>query len=142
MYNVVSLDDTAIIKEMISHFKTFLATADGIDKIIARTRLALNLRAEDVIAGYAENNASTTEFTALMQDVNTTADEFAEMLRKRTSPEEDFFFGFHAAPDASIGHLHMHALLAPSEFRRYSTGAHDWKTIPAEAVIEVIDQER
>ena len=142
MYNVVSLNDTAIIKEMMSHFKTFLARADAIDKIIARTRLALNLRADEVFAGYAKNNTSPTEFTALMQDVNTTADKFAEMLRERTLREEDFFFGFHAAPDASIGHLHMHTLLAPSEFRRYSTAAHDWKTIPAQAVIEVIDQER
>ena len=143
VYNVVSLDDTEIIKEMISHFKKFLAQADAVDKFIARTRLAVDLRAEEVIEGYKTNTETATrrteEFIAVMQDVNKAADELAERLRKRKLHEEDFFFGFHAAPDASIGHLHMHVLLAPSEFRKYSTAAHDWKTIPTAAVIEVID---
>jgi len=146
VYNIVSLEDTGIIKEMILHFKAFWARADSIDKSIARTRVAVDLRAEEVIAGYEENAETAAQrgekFKRVMQDVNKTADELARKLREQKLYEEDFFLGFHAAPDASVGHLHMHVLLAPSEFRKYSTMAHDWKTIPAQAVIEVIDQEK
>jgi hypothetical protein len=146
VYNVVSVDDTELIKEMISHFKKFWARADSIEKSIARTRLAVDLRAEEVINGY-ERNAETAaertrEFNGVMQDVNKAADELEKKLRERKLDEEDFFLGFHAAPDASVGHLHMHVLLALSEFREYSTVKHDWKTIPAQAVMEVIDQEK
>jgi hypothetical protein len=87
-------------------------------------------------------SATKNSFNRVMQDVNKTADELARKLREQKLYEEDFFFSFHAAPDASVGHLHMHILLALSEFCKYSTMAHDWKTIPAQAVIEVIDQEK
>lgn len=54
LYNVVSLNDTVIVEEMISHFKTFLTKADAINIIISHTRQALNLHADELITTYAK----------------------------------------------------------------------------------------
>ena len=48
----------------------------------------------------------------------------------------DFEFGFHAWPDSSVGHLHMHVFPKRASLRQFSTKAHDWKTIPLESVLE------
>ncbi|KAJ8456635.1 hypothetical protein ONZ45_g18645 [Pleurotus djamor] len=71
--------------------------------------------------------------------------------QSKTAPLR-FAFAFHAHPFASVGHIHMHVILesGPSSqpggaasrgagegdaarfnFKRYSTGAHDWKSIRA-----------
>ena len=75
-----------------------------------------------------------------MIDVQRSSDEFAK--RMNTLEISDFVFGFHPAPHASIGHLHMHVLAAPVEFCHCSTDAHDWKTVPAKAVVEVLQEEK
>jgi hypothetical protein len=128
---------------MISHFKKFWASPDSIRKSIDRIQLAIDLRAQEVINGFRKSPETeaqrTADFIAIMVDVQTSADDFGKKLGSLTI--EDFVFAFHPAPDASVGHLHMHVVSAPSEFRRYSTGVHDWKTIPASAVMEVIRAE-
>jgi len=143
VYNAVALNDVKIIEEMTLHFKNFWASNGSAQKSIDRINLALRIRAEDVLKGYKakpETEAQRTEeFNSIMIDIRAAADGFAQKLLRGDVKQDDFFFGFHAAPDAGIAHLHMHVLLAPSEFRKYSTDKHDWKTIPVEAVIEVIE---
>ena len=51
--------------------------------------------------------------------------------------EADFVFAFHAFPDCSVGHLHMHVFPRGGWLRRFSGKRHDWKTIPLEAILEV-----
>lgn len=144
VYNVVAVDDTSIIQEMISHFRTFWDGGRGAPKFIEVINASLDRREKAVLEGYKANpdtvDKRTEEFEKVMVTIRRDAAAFAQKLPKVKFTE--FLFGFHAAPDASIGHLHMHALLAPSEFRKYSTGAHDWKTIPAQAAMAVIKREK
>jgi hypothetical protein len=140
VYNIVALESTDLIEEMISHFRKFWATPGSIQKAIDRIQLAIDIRAQEVIKVFMKNSETAakriTEFRGIMADVQKSADEFARKLNDLRM--EDIIFAFHPAPHASIGHLHMHVLSAPKEFRRYSTGVHDWKTIPAPAVMEVL----
>ena len=73
---------------------------------------------------------------ALNDDFNSMAQSF-ERLKVG-----DFQFGFHAFPDNSVGHLHMHVFPRQSELRKWSTRTHDWKTIPIEAVLEVEEEDQ
>lgn len=129
---------------MISHFKAFWADPSSIQKSINRIKLAVKLRSQEVTDSFSKNPETSTErmteFKDIMEDVYKSTDDLAVKLHSLMI--DDFVFGFHAAPDASVGHLHMHVLSAPSEFRRYSTMAHDWKTIPANAVMDVIRAEQ
>lgn len=74
-----------------------------------------------------------------MTEVQSFIDESSIKLRSLTP--DDFLFAVHPAPNITIGHLHMHVLVKPVEFRRWSTLVHDWKTIPVKAAIEVINEE-
>ena len=140
VYNAVSLDDTSIIEEMISHFKKFWSTPKAAQKCADRIEISVEAREKEVLISLSDNPTKTEEFQAVMKDVRQSSKEFSEMLQKLTA--EDFFFGFHAMPDASVGHLHMHVISTPVEMRKYSTDSHDWKTIPAKAVMEVIQGEK
>lgn len=143
MYNIVSLEKIDVVEEMISHFKRFWAEAGSIEKCIDQIKEAIDSREQEVIQGFhkdADPETRTAQFRKITVEVQKSADDFAAKLR--TLPAQDFIFGFHPAPYASVGHLHMHVLAAPPDFRRYSTGAHDWKTVPAEAVMEAIIGER
>jgi Scavenger mRNA decapping enzyme C-term binding len=131
---------------MIDHFRAFWdsETSDSIQKCIDRSNLAVDERYEVVINGILKENAhNATErvaaFDRVMEAVRETGWEFANAIRELKSG--DFVFGFHPHPEHSIGHLHMHVLPASSKFRTYSTKAHDSKTIPADVVVEVINEE-
>ncbi|KAF9064645.1 hypothetical protein BDP27DRAFT_134456 [Rhodocollybia butyracea] len=137
VYNIVSLTDSAIIHEMISHFKTFWAQPGAAQKCIDRINLAVTEHVDQVLAHLDHEQKSM--FNEVVKDVRKYADECSVPLR--TLNAEDFVFGFHAMPDSSVGHLHMHVLPLSETFRRFSTDAHDVKTIPARAVIEVLDAE-
>jgi hypothetical protein len=129
---------------MISHFKKFWNGGRSAPKFIERINEAVDRRAKAVFDGYKSNPDTvarrTEEFEKVMVTVREDADAFAKQLAD--VKDNQFFFGFHAHPDTSVGHLHMHVLLGQSKFRTYSTGVHDWKTIPAQAVITVIRREK
>lgn len=144
VYNIVALQDTEIIEEMIRHFQQFWITPGAIQKCIDRIQLAVNIRKAEIVQELQRNTETMTgkmdELDRVMKDVQ----DYVEICSRKlaTLRAEDFIFGFHAAPDASVGHLHMHVLPGPQELRQYSTHAHDWKTIPAKAVVEVIQAEK
>ncbi|KAF9467191.1 hypothetical protein BDZ94DRAFT_1249815 [Collybia nuda] len=144
VYNIVSVDDTNVIQEMISHFESAWNDGQGAPKFIEAIDEALDRRAKAVLEGYKAEPSTvdkrTEEFEKIMITVREDAATFAQKLVN--VKHSDFVHGFHAAPDASIGHLHMHVILAPSEFRIHSTGEHDWKTIPARAAMAVIRWEK
>jgi hypothetical protein len=144
VYNIVSLENTDLIQEMISHFCSFWSTPLAAQLSIQRIQHSVDSRAKHVLqvlddAHPASSPELIKEFNALMIQVQKSTDELAAKLH--TLKIEDFVFGFHPAPDASIGHLHMHVLPAPVEFRHFSTDVHDWKTVPTKAVMEVIREE-
>ncbi|KAG6906204.1 hypothetical protein DXG01_015243 [Tephrocybe rancida] len=147
VYNVVSLDDISLIEEMISHFGRFWSQPDAVQQTARRIQHAVDLRTSEVIKGLEDMQDQTmaatvsAEYEVMMQDIirKSTNDM---LCRLETLNTNDFIFGFHATPHASVGHLHMHVLAAGTDFRRYSTDAHDWKTIPATAVMQVIHEEK
>ncbi|KAG6817564.1 hypothetical protein H0H87_006941 [Tephrocybe sp. NHM501043] len=147
VYNAVSLDDPTLIEEMITHFKRFWSQPDAVHRTARGIQHAVDLRTSEVAKGLENMQVPTmavtasAEFKVLMQDsVQKSTNEL--LFKLGALNVNDFFFGFHATPHASVGHLHMHVLAADTEFRRYSTGVHDWKTIPAAAVMEVIREEK
>jgi hypothetical protein len=135
VYNAVSLTDSAIIHEMISHFKNFWTQPGAAQKCIDRINLAVQEQADQVLAHL--DDKQTSSFNEVLKDVRKYAEECSVQLR--TLSAEDFVFGFHAMPEASVGHLHMHVLPLSEKFRQHSTYVHDVKTIPARAVIEVLE---
>jgi hypothetical protein len=143
VYNIVSLENTELIQEMISHFHSFWSTPHAVQLSIERIQHSVDSRTNHVLKALDEAHPPSPElikeFNALMIPVQKSTDELAAKLH--TLKIEDFVFGFHPAPDASIGHLHMHVLPAPVEFRQFSTDVHDWKTVPTKAVMEVIHEE-
>ncbi|TFK33367.1 hypothetical protein BDQ12DRAFT_738796 [Crucibulum laeve] len=145
VYNIVCLDNAQIVEEMILHFKSFWKAPGSIEKIIKCIQLGVDTREKAVISNFQESkDQGATDFDQIMKEVRRDGLQLAEELRRRQCSEklEDLIlFGFHPAPLASVGHLHMHVLLAPVEFRRFSTGVHDHKTVPAQAVIEVLKEE-
>lgn len=129
---------------MITHFRDFWNHGQNAQKFIEVINAAIDRREKAVLDGYRAEPATfekrQKDFEKVMVNVREDAAGFAQKLSKVNF--DDFFFGFHAAPDASIGHLHMHVILAPQEFRTTSTGEHDWKTIPAQAAMAVITREK
>lgn len=133
IFNIVDPDAVANnadpVKEMREHFKTYW-NEDGKDGIISRIRLA--------VEGQNQNLASKKETSALYlqlesviwKDFHRLSEEF------RALGADDFVFGFHAYPDNSIGHLHMHVFPVKESLREFSTRRHDWKTISLECVLK------
>jgi len=144
VYNAVALDDTAIIKEMIVHFRDFWSRPESINKVTGWLKIAVERRASAVRASL-ESHApdKMDEFDAVMKEVFASSEKFANDLHLQHHPADDktFLLGFHPAPEASIGYLHMHVILMHPEFRQFSTEVHDWKTVPAQAVIEAIEED-
>jgi hypothetical protein len=144
VYNAVALDETTIVKEMIVHFRDFWSRPESIDKVIGWLKIAVERRASAVrtsLESHAPDRMG--EFDAVMKEVFASSEKFANDLHLQHHPADDkaFLLGFHPAPEASIGHLHMHVVLMHPEFRQFSTEVHDWKTVPAQAVIEAIEGE-
>jgi hypothetical protein len=144
VYNAVALDDTTIVKEMIVHFRDFWSRPESITKFIGWLKIAVERRASAVrtsLESHAPDKMG--EFDAVMKEVFASSEKFANDLHLQHHPADDkeFLLGFHPAPGASIGHLHMHVILMHPEFRQFSTEVHDWKTVPAQAVIDAIEEE-
>jgi hypothetical protein len=134
VFNIVDPDavanDAALLKEMKQHFIQCW-NGDGKDKIISRVRLAVESQNEK-LASKKETSAQCRQLQSMVwRDFQRLADEF------RTLRADDFVFGFHAYPDNSVGHLHMHVFPVKKSFREFSTRRHDWKTISLECVLKV-----
>ena len=129
---------------MIGHFRRFWSTPESADKITKCLESAVQRRSKAAREALASHKPDLLEdFDAAMKEVEASAQVLAAKLREYRASQDDkiLFFGFHPAPDASVAHLHMHTLLVSDEFRQFSTRKHDWKTIPAQAVIDVIHEE-
>jgi hypothetical protein len=130
---------------MIAHFHHFWSSPDSADKIIRWLNTAVERRANIVRDALISSKPDLVdEFDTTMKEVHASAEQYASQLRQCQKLDVDklFLFGLHPAPEATIAHLHLHVILISDEFRNLSTKIHDWKTVPAHAVIDVIRDER
>ena len=144
VYNAVALDDTAIIKEMIVHFRDFWNRPESINKVAEWLKIAVERHASAIRASLEFHAPEKIdEFDAVMKEVFASSEKFANDLHLQHCPADDktFLLGFHPAPEASIGYLHMHVILMHPKFRQFSTEVHDWKMVPVQAVIEAIEED-
>ncbi|TFK55910.1 hypothetical protein OE88DRAFT_677021 [Heliocybe sulcata] len=140
VYNAVCLEDPIILEEMQSHFSKFWESPGAYEKCMDRLTSATESRASAIRESLRQDQSRLATFDSLMQDVRTFKEECSAKLRQLCL--DDFVFGVHPAPHASVGHLHMHVLVAQVAFRRWSTSVHDWKTVPVKAVVEAIAEEK
>ncbi|KAK4695067.1 hypothetical protein P7C71_g2618, partial [Lecanoromycetidae sp. Uapishka_2] len=140
VFNVIDPDatanDSALLKEMKEHFIDFWKDENGIPKLLRRTKSAFD----------DQNNKLATKKSTLdkyykskpqwISDYESLAKQF------QNCKPTDFEFAFHAHPDNSVGHLHMHVFPRNSNLREFSSKQHDWKTIPLAAVLEVEDEDK
>lgn len=115
---------------MKAHFITFWETG-GTPKLLKRVRSAF----DDQNSKLEANDKTLSSFRSLLPTLKADFENLAESFTKLKP--KDFEFGFHAFPDNSVGHLHMHIFPKKSFLRRFSTRQHDWKTIPLDAVLKV-----
>ncbi|KAI0594902.1 hypothetical protein F4775DRAFT_595789 [Biscogniauxia sp. FL1348] len=115
--DVDDVDDVAIIDEMVGLFRAAWARLPVRKAVVEHQYAAIQRRQEE-----APDDRAHAEALRHWRE-----------LRRLVLVEEklgfdDFAFGLHLWPDHSVGHLHMHVLAAPFEFRKYSTSVHDAKT--------------
>lgn len=134
VFNVVDPDavtnDADLLKEMREHFKKYW-NEDGKEKIISRIELAVEGQNEKLASKKETSEEYRHLQTIVWNDFQTLSEEF------RALGADDFVFGFHAYPDNSIGHLHMHVFPIKESLRKFSTRRHDKKTISLECVLKV-----
>ncbi|KAF9492947.1 hypothetical protein BDN71DRAFT_1163577 [Pleurotus eryngii] len=145
VYNAVSHLNPDLITEMKTHFWDFWVRDDSINKINRAIHDAMERRYAEVADAYQRNDNSTAprrlaHLDAVMEECRISAVNFANTLRA-TRNSVDVVYGFHSHPHHSVGHLHMHVLLADPLFRTNSTLAHDRKTLSFEAVEHVLGAE-
>ncbi|KAL8798802.1 MAG: hypothetical protein Q9182_006374 [Xanthomendoza sp. 2 TL-2023] len=134
VFNVVDPDATAndcsLLKEMYSHFTSFLSSDGGKETLLRRARQAL--LTQDAKLLESNDSAYTTAVrNAVFADFAASSSEFMKL------EPEDFIYGFHVFPDNSIGHLHMHVFPSRDSLRQWSTKSYDHKTVPLQAILEV-----
>lgn len=134
IFNIVdpeaATNNGVLLKEMRAHFISFW-NSGGIPKLLKRVRSAF----DDQNVKLGNNSKTPDPYRNLLAVLESDFDEMAAIFRKLKP--QDFEFAFHAFPDNSVGHLHMHVFPKASFLRRFSTKQHDWKTIPIEVVLEV-----
>ena len=139
IFNIVDPDATAkdasAIRELRDHFKTFWRNG-GSPKIVQRARASF----DDQNAKLAAKKSTQHLYYQLLPILEADFERLSRMYGQLGV--HDLEFAFHAFPDASVGHLHMHVFPKLSELRKFSTRHHDWKTIPIEAVLEVEEEDR
>ncbi|KAI1766978.1 hypothetical protein GGR53DRAFT_175020 [Hypoxylon sp. FL1150] len=124
IYNGVSLDgsNVSIIDEMIDLFTRNWPKPEFQEAVLQHqeARIEAQNEAEPNPEAYQDAMNHQLELEFAIDDLGA----------------DDFTFGFHLYPDHSVGHLHLHIIATPAEYRNYSTDAHDAKTKDA---IEVRD---
>lgn len=128
-------DNSALLKEMKEHFITFWETG-GSPKLLERVKSAF----DDQNTKLKSDGKNAESYSSLLPTLKKDF-EALSMSFLRCNPE-DFEFAFHAYPDNSVGHLHMHVFPKQGFLRQFSTKSHDWKTIPIEAVLEVEEEDK
>lgn len=138
VFNIVdpnaTANEAALLKEMQAHFIIFWENG-GPPKLLEHVRTAFDDQNNKLVSNDKTDNSRNLVPT-LKADFQALSDDF-----NRLKPG-DFEFGFHAFPDNSVGHLHMHVFPKKSFLRRFSATQHDWKTIPLEAVLEAEMEDR
>lgn len=134
VFNIVDPDavtnNADLVKEMREHFKTFW-NKDGKEKIISRIKLAVESQNKELASKKGTSARHQRLESIIWKDFQRLSEEF------RALGADDFVFAFHAYPDNSIGHLHMHVFPRKESLRECSTRRHDWKTISLECVLKV-----
>lgn len=140
VFNVVDPDatanDCALLKEMKAHFISFWDTENGIPKLLTRTRSAF----EEQNKRLATKESTLDKYWKMLPQWRSDYESLAEGFRK--CKPTDFEFAFHAHPDNSVGHLHMHVFPKKLSLREFSSKQHDWKTIPLTAILEVEEEDK
>ena len=139
VFNVVDPDatenDSALLKEMKEHFVRFWED-NGSPKLLKRVKSAF----DEQNAKLASNDKTLNSYHELLPTIKADFETLSHGFR-HLKPE-DFEYGFHAHPDNSVGHLHMHVYPKKSFLRKFSTYSHDWKTIPLDAILEVEEEDK
>ena len=135
VFNVIDPDATAnnasLLKEMQNHFVRFWEkNGHAKEKLIARVRLAFDTQ-NAKLAGKPD---TIDKYNTLLPQIEADFQKFAVEFEQLKIA--DFVFAFHAYPDNSIGHLHMHVFPRVESLRKFSSKHHDWKTISLKAVLE------
>ncbi|KAL2040773.1 hypothetical protein N7G274_006231 [Stereocaulon virgatum] len=133
---VATWDGCRRLKDMKHHFISFWETENGSSKLIRRTQSAF----DDQNAKLERKQSNLDTFQKLLPTLKKDFDSLAEEF-KQLKPK-DFQFAFHAWPDNSVGHLHMHVYPKKEELRKFSAKRHDVKTIPLEAILQVQEEDR
>ena len=120
---------------MKEHFINFWKTENGPPKLLRRVRSTFDTRNNELASNDEKANSCKVSLSELNSDFESLGEGFL-----RCKPQ-DFEYAFHAFPDNSVGHLHMHVFPKDEKLRKFSTKSHDWKTIPIEAVLEVEDED-
>lgn len=139
VFNVVDPDATAndceLLLEMKAHFVHFWNTEHGIPKLLTRTKSSF----EEQNRRLHTKESTRDKLSKLLPQWRSDFELLAKTFRK--CKPEDFEFAFHAHPDNSVGHLHMHVFPRKWSLREFSSKQHDWKTIPLTAILEVEEED-
>lgn len=137
VFNVVDPDATAnncaLLREMRAHFLR-LWNNDR-ERVIRRVRLGFDQQNQKL----ASKEGTFELYRSLLPRLE--ADYEKLVTRFRALNDDDFVFAFHAYPDNSIGHLHMHVFPRDESLRQFSTKKHDWKTISVASVLEAEEKD-
>lgn len=132
VFNVVDPDATAnncaLLEEMRAHFLKLWHNDQ--ERVIRRVRLGFDQQNQKL----AGKEGTLELYRSLLPQLE--ADYEKLVTRFRTLSNDDFVFAFHAYPDNSIGHLHMHVFPRDEFLRQFSTKKHDWKTISLKSILE------
>lgn len=146
IFNVVDPEATAnncsVLKELRDHWKKFWREG-GADKILWRTRKAVCDQEIELVAMRDQANEKHKEQYYDSKVTQEVLEDFKEMGKEfRRLGVEDFLYGFHLFPDSTVAHLHMHVFPKHEEYRRFSTHAHDPKTVPLQAILDAESEDQ
>ena len=134
VFNVVDPDATAhqaaLLKEMKGHFVKFW-NSNGRERLVDRVRRVFDDQ-NDKLTSKEETKA---ECRGLLPQLEAGFVKLSKRFQELDA--EDFVFAFHAYPDNSVGHLHMHVFPKDLSLREFSSFHHDWKTISLKAILAV-----
>ena len=134
VYNIVDPEATAdnvkLLKQMRDHFIAFWNTNEGKMVLLQSTRQNFERQNQEL---YAKKPSMAT-YDALIGQLEADFNQLKQLFLGLHT--DDFVFAFHAFPDSSIGHLHMHVFPRLDALRKFSAKQHDWKTISLDAILD------
>ncbi|KAI5919656.1 hypothetical protein F4810DRAFT_686501 [Camillea tinctor] len=131
------IDDIDIIDSMISMFREAWEDRTVREKVVAHQKKAIDDRHKD------RTDLDEVARGKVLLRCEELKQELERLVLKEDALKfEDFAFGLHLWPENSVGHLHMHVIATPTEFRKYSTKLHEAKTKDAYEVKEYLESLR